>query len=179
MTPARGRNLVGSLVRTRAILLACERLIVAGLRRSQITQQLVSEYGITEREARQYQGSIARSWRNEALREGQEQRVERYRRQLEDTVAEAKGRVTLVCTGREPDGEKIYERIPQPDSKAAIAGLALLLKLEGALGVGDEQRPALPPANDNASADKPQLVVSTQAVAAELAARGEDGEHDE
>jgi hypothetical protein len=131
-----GRNATG-LARVWSRLERAEEAMAtmgAGL---SVTQRLMDELGVTRRQARALQAAVRLRWRQESQTESREQRLERYRRTLEQVVKQGFERKVTVLVDAKA-GE--YDVVPQPDLKAVTAATALLIKLDG----GDEAFKALP-----------------------------------
>jgi hypothetical protein len=104
-----GRNATGLAIVWKQLEHA-EQLTASLKPRSQATAELMTSWGLTRRRARATLAAVAHRLRTESQLESREQRLERYRAALESQAHKA-----------DVEG----------DRKAAIAALAVLVKLEG------------------------------------------------
>ncbi len=157
-----------------------ERLLASGMTPTAITHALTVKFSISRHEANNYQAAVRRRWQREAFHESREQVRLRLQRMIEQNIADASARDLTVCTGKDKEsGERIYKTVRAPDYKAINMGVALLMRLFGL--DAHEQLRDLEVANDNAQplnarGTRPTLVVSTDAISAELVSRRKDEE---
>lgn len=124
------RRNVGALTAGWRLLEDTERMMAAGMSPHVVTRTLM-ERGLSRTRANTYQAAVRKRWATDEQREGREQRLLRYRHIAEQAIADAAQRKVTVCIGKDDDGERIFEVVEQPDSKAIATLLAVLVKMEG------------------------------------------------
>lgn len=157
-----GRNATGLALVWARLEAAEEAMATMGAGLS-VTQKLMDDFAITRRQARALQAAVRMRWQQDARAEPREQRLERYRRTLEQVVKQGfERKVTVLVNAK--DGE--YGTVPQPDLKAVTAATALLIRMDG----GDQPTGAGPALPANAGGET-VVLSETEAEAALIAAR--------
>jgi len=130
-----------------------------------VTQALMTRFpSLTRRQARAYQAAVARRWQLESRQEERSQRLERYRRTLEQVIKQGFERKATVCIDRKEDE---WETVPQPDLKAVTAATAILIRMDG----GEQPASEEPRVGMAIDASKPAIVVSSKELSEAIAAR--------
>ena len=163
-----GRNATGLAAVWKRLETTEELLVTQGAGLS-VTQALMDRYGVTRRQARALQAAVRMRWARESASEGRAQRIERYRRTLEQVIKQGFDRKITVCTNRKEDE---YEVVPQPDLKAVTAATALLVRMDGA--DQPEPTPALPAGGAQPAGE--QVVLTGEEAEAEMMRRRDEGE---
>lgn len=165
----------------------CEELRASAMSTSRLTLALMTEFGVTRREARRCQALVELRARERAAMVGIEGRLSLYRDIGLRLVNEAFQAKASLYKGKDADGSPQYEVVTQPDVRAGAAALKSLIALEGVPSSPDESgAPGFgtrPGAKLGAGLHRPRLVaqvpevtISTDELTAELVKRIEGGE---
>lgn len=120
-----------------------QKLLASGMAPSTVSLTLMREHGLTRHEADDYQAVVRARWRKNGALEDSEQEMLRLKAIAYQAIQDAASRRITVRTGSDDDGP-IYEVVEQPDSKAVLAGVALLARMIGKLDAPEKPAAALP-----------------------------------